>query len=85
MAVSVAKCCDKNNTEDMEAMMNGWVEMEDSNFCRQVLDEEVSWSLLDLDVLCKLKEVPEGDDKQKMMKMKQKLLFKPNSQSQLTF
>ena len=60
MAVSLAEC-DKKNGEDIEAILDSWVEMEDSTFCQEVLAEEVKESL-DLDVLCQLKEVPDEDD-----------------------
>ena len=58
--------CDENDSDNIEAMMNGWVATEDTEFCKELLVDEVSGSL-ELDVLCQLKEAPgaeEDDDKE---------------------
>ena len=58
--------CDENDSDNIEAMMNGWVATEDTEFCKELLVDEVSGSL-ELDVLCQLKEAPgaeEDDDEE---------------------
>ena len=41
-------------------MIDGWINTKDTDFCQQELDDEVE-ALLDLDVICNLKE-PENDN-----------------------
>ena len=55
-----AKGCDGNNLADVKEMLSGWVTMEDTDFCRDLLRDEVS-ELMDI---CQLKEVVEDDDDQ---------------------
>lgn len=58
--------CDENDSDNIEAMMNGWVATEDTEFCKELLVDEVSGSL-EFDVLCQLKEAPgaeEDDDEE---------------------
>ena len=51
--------CDGDNMDGMKAIIDGWINTEDTDFCKQELADEVK-ALLDLDVICNLKE-PEND------------------------
>ena len=55
------KECDANDKEGMKNMIEGWVSMEDNDFCQNVLAEERD-ELMDIDMLCNLKEVNDVEE-----------------------
>ena len=57
---NAVKEADPQNRVEMQKMVEGWVSIEDSEFCRDVMTAEVE-ELMDLDVLCNLKDDPQED------------------------
>ena len=52
--------CDGEDMNGMKEIIDGWINTEDTDICQQELADEVE-ALLDLDVICNLKE-PENDN-----------------------
>ena len=52
--VLTVKQCDGDDLEDMKRMVDGWISMEDTEFCKDLLANEVE-ELMDIDTLCQLK------------------------------
>ena len=57
MANAVKETDDPHNLVEMQKMVEGWVSIEDSEFCQDTMATEVE-KLMDLDVLCNLKDIP---------------------------
>ena len=57
---NAVKEADPQNRVEMQKMVEGWVSIEDSEFCRDVMTAEAE-ELMDLDVLCNLKDDPQED------------------------
>ena len=55
------KECSINNPEAKKSLVDGWVSMEDNEQCNNLLAEEVN-QLMDLEVLCNLKQVSLEDE-----------------------
>jgi hypothetical protein len=47
---------DGNNIVEVRRLIEGWIETEDTEYCRELLSEEVH-SLMDVDAMCKLSKV----------------------------
>lgn len=61
MATAVEEC-DADDEEEMRRFIDGWVSMEDNEYCQEVLADEVK-KLMDVDLICALKDSqPEEDD-----------------------
>ncbi len=61
MALAV-KECSINNPQAKKSLVDGWVSMEDNEQCNNLLAEEVN-QLMDLEVLCNLKQLSIENDK----------------------
>ena len=57
---NAVKEANPQNRVEMQKMVEGWVSIEDSEFCQDVMAAEVE-ELMDLDVLCDLKNNPQED------------------------
>ena len=59
--MTLDECDGDDGIEKMKEVFNGWVAMEDNDFCQEIVRDEID-SLLEIEVLSGLKDVPDGND-----------------------
>lgn len=62
MALAVQECDDASDSlGGMRDFVNGWISMEDNEFCIEAQSEEVK-ALMEIDILCKLKKAMDDEE-----------------------